>query len=119
MSTLNLVFDGKTYPVLKTSLPNLLNHHPDLLNDNTYAVQSAVPSKLFEVFVDSLITEERISVTNENIVSLSLLANEFFLPDLTSQCSVFKTVVAIVTDQLSELTERVSQLECQITSSRQ
>jgi hypothetical protein len=111
MSTFNLVFDGKTYTLPKTSLSNMLNHHPDLLDDNTYAVQSAVPSEIFETFVDSLMTEETISFTNENVVSLSLLAKEFYLSDLNFQCSVFATLFG--------LSKRVSRLEYQIASSRQ
>jgi hypothetical protein len=112
MSTLNLVFDGKTYAITKKSVFEFLEHR-DLFHATSYAVQSAVPLVLFELFVDSLKTQKKISATKENAASLLLLANEFCLPEVAAECATFSVSV----DQFSSLCERVSELERQIAES--
>jgi hypothetical protein len=110
MSTLDLIFDGKVFPVPKKSIFRMLEHH-ESLQAKSYAVQSSVPNLVFEGFVDSLKTPKKIPVTKENAVFLSLLAKEFFLPGLASECSAFSVSV----DQFWTLSERVSELERHIS----
>jgi prefoldin subunit 5 len=112
MATLNLVLDGKSFPVPKRSLFDLFEHRPELFQATTYAVQSSVSLGDFEMFVSSLKTQTKISVTKENTASLSLLAKEFFLHDLASECAASSTPA----DALSSLTDRVSKLELQVCS---
>jgi hypothetical protein len=83
-----------------------------LFDAASWAVQSSVPRAHFELFVDSLKTQNKISVTTGNAVSLSLLANEFVLSDLVTECATFSVPV----DQFLSLSRRVSTLERQISS---
>jgi septal ring factor EnvC (AmiA/AmiB activator) len=111
MSSLDLIFDGKAFAVPKKCVFDLLEHCK-LFQATSYPVQSSVPLAIFEAFVDWLKTQRTISVTKENAVSLSLLAKEFFLPDLAAECASYSVSV----DQFSSLSERVSQLERQFAS---
>jgi hypothetical protein len=112
MSLLDLVFDGKAYPVAKKSVFELLEHL-QLFQATSYAVQSSVPPDVFQSFVDFLTSQKNPVVTRDNALPLSLLAKEFFLPELASECSAFLYVSA---DQFSRLSDRVSELERQISS---
>jgi hypothetical protein len=112
MSTLDLVFDGKTFPVLKKTVFELLEHQ-ELFHAASYRVQSSVPPSDFEAFVGSLKTQTKITVTKGNAVSLSFLAKEFFLSDLSALCATFSVPV----DQFLSLYERVLELERQMSAS--
>jgi hypothetical protein len=112
MAMFNLVFNGKSFPVPKKSLFDLFEHHQELFPATSYAVQSSVPVGLFELFVTSLKTQTKISVTKGNAASLSLLAREFFLPELAAECAAFSKPV----DPMSTLSDRVGQLELRVSS---
>jgi hypothetical protein len=86
----------------------LENH--DLFHAKSYDVQGSVPVSVFETFVDSLKTQQKLTVTRENAAALSLLAKEFFLSELAAECSSFSV------DSLSGLCERVANLERQLSS---
>jgi hypothetical protein len=105
---LDLLFQGKTYPVPKRCVFELMTHSRDLLDAKSYKIRSSVPVSVFELFVDSLRSQTKPTVTRENAGSLSLLAKEFVLPDLASDCA------ALTADALSLLSGRVSKLELQI-----
>jgi chaperonin cofactor prefoldin len=110
--TLDLVFGGKTFPVPKRAVFELFEHHRLPLEATTYAVQSSVPVAIFEAFANSLKTQSKISVTKENAAPLSLLAQEFFLPDLAAECATLSVPV----DQFSRLSDRLCKLELQVSS---
>jgi hypothetical protein len=112
MAMLELVFDGKAFPVPKRSLFELFEYHRDLFDATSYAVQSAVPLNIFEMFVTSLKTQSKISVTKGNAASLSLLASEFFLPELAAECAPFSVQV----DPIASLSDRVCKLELRVSS---
>jgi hypothetical protein len=106
-STVCLVFQGRSLPVPKRFLFDLFEHRPELFQATKYAVQSAVPLVVFEMFVDSLKSQSGISVTKGNAAPLSLLASEFFLAELAAQCAAFSVPV----DQPASLSDRVRELE--------
>jgi cell division septation protein DedD len=110
MAMLDLVFGGKTFPVPKKSVFQLVRHR-QLFEAKSYAVQSSVPAEVFEAFVDSLKTQTKISVTQGNAVSVWFLAKEFFLSDVAAECITFSVPV----DQFGSLFERVSDLERQVS----
>jgi phosphatidate phosphatase PAH1 len=112
MSTLDLLFDGKFYTVPKKHVFELFDRHQAMLEAKSYVVRSSAPVHVFEAFVDSLKRQTKISVTNENAVALSLLAKEFFLPELETECGTFSVSV----NHFSSLADRVSQLEGRICS---
>jgi myosin heavy subunit len=109
---LQLVFNKKAYAVPKKSIFDLLDHQRVLMDAKTYTVQSSVPVGVFKTFVEGLKTQTKISVTKENAVSLWSLAKEFFLSDLESECAAFPISV----DAFMSLSERVSELERQIST---
>jgi hypothetical protein len=111
MTTLDLLFGGQTFPVPKRSVIDLLEHRA-LFEAKNYAVQTSVPVEVFEAFVVSLKTQQKISVTKANAVTLLFLAKEFFLSDLAAECSTFSVPV----DQFLSLSDRVTELERQIAS---
>jgi uncharacterized coiled-coil protein SlyX len=92
----------------------LFDHQRVLFDATSYEVQSSVPLEIFKVFVDSLKTGTNISVTKENAGAISLLAKEFWLEDLLSECSALQ--MASLPDIVSALSERISKLEDQISS---
>jgi hypothetical protein len=91
---------------------DMLVQHPDLFAATSYAVQSSVPRAVFKIFVTSLKTQTKISVTKGNAASLSLLAKEFCLAELVAECAAFSAPV----DPISTLTDRVLKLELQMSS---
>jgi hypothetical protein len=105
---LGLLFQGKTYPVPRKCVFELLDHRRDLMDAKSYKIRSSVPVSVFETFVDSLRSQTKPTATRENAASLSLLAKEFFLEELVSDCA------ALAADPLSLLSGRVSKLERQI-----
>jgi hypothetical protein len=111
MTNLDLLFHGKAYPVPKKSLSQFVANH-DLFAAKSYAVQSSVPRHVFEHFVDSLSAQAKADVTTDNAVFLSLIANEFSLPDLSSACAAFSVSVS----HFSSLSGRVSKLERSISN---
>jgi hypothetical protein len=111
-ATFSLFFDGKSFAVPKKSLFELFEQRRDLFETTSYAAQSSVPLGIFETFVESLSAQRKISATKENAVSLLLLAREFFLPELATECATFSVPV----DQFSILSDRVCQLELLVSS---
>jgi hypothetical protein len=109
MTQFELVFQGKTFPVPRKSVWEFLDNRRDLLDTKSYEVQSAVSPGVFEAFLNSLRTQTKIAITKENVDSLSLLADEFALADLASDCAAFSV------QSVSELSDRVSRLEAQIS----
>jgi uncharacterized coiled-coil protein SlyX len=110
----NLDFHGTRFTVPKPSLFNLFEHQRSLFDATSYEVQSSVPLGIFELFVDSLKTGTKVVITMENAGAISLLAKEFWLSDLLSECSALQT--ASVPELLAVLSERISKLEHQISS---
>jgi hypothetical protein len=111
MATFDLVFDSAAFPVPKKSVFELFDHHRVVIDATSYAVQSSVPLEVFETFVGSLKTQDTISVTNANAAPLLLLAKEFFISELAAECGAF----SVSTDQFLRLTDRVCELERQIS----
>jgi hypothetical protein len=99
MASLDLLSNGQSFPVSKRSLFAFFEQHPELYGATTYRVQSAVPPDIFEAFVTSLTTLAKIAVTTGNSASLGLLAKEFCLPELATECAI------------SSISARVYQLE--------
>jgi hypothetical protein len=91
-----------------------LIEHERLIDATSYAVQSQVPSAIYDAFVDSLITQGKMPVSATNAASLSLLATEFGISDLAAQCAIVLSWEA----QFSNLSDRVSQLEHHLSSFR-
>jgi hypothetical protein len=111
ISTVTLIFDGKSFPVPKKSVFELVEHLGSL-EVKSYTVESCVPAAVFGSFAESLKNQTKISVTPGNAVPVWSLAKEFFLPDLAAECETF----AVPVDQFSSLCDRVSSLERQIVS---
>jgi hypothetical protein len=106
---LDLLFQAKTYPVPRKCVFELLDHHRNLMDAKIYRVRSSVPFPVFETFIDSLKSQSKPTITLENADSLSLLAKEFFLPELAQECA------ASAVDPISLLSARVSKLERQMS----
>jgi hypothetical protein len=100
----SLDFHGTGFTVPKQSL----------FDATSYAVQSSVPLEIFEIFVEALKTGTKVAVTKENAAEVSLLAKEFWLEDLLSECSALQT--ASVPELIASLSERISKLEHQGSS---
>jgi hypothetical protein len=109
---LDLILAGTAYPVQETVVAELLEHRGEVREAKSYAVQSGVPVGIFEVFVDSLRSGKRLVITQENAGPVSLLAKEFFLADLESDCAA----VFEADDPLSLLAIRVAKLERQVSA---
>jgi uncharacterized coiled-coil protein SlyX len=92
----------------------LFEHQRDLFDATSYEVQSSVPLGVFHVFVDSLKTGTKVSVTKDNASAISLLAKEFWLEDLLSECSALQ--IASVPELIASLSGRISHLEDQVSS---
>jgi hypothetical protein len=110
----NLDFHGTRFTVPKLTLINLFEHQRDLFDATSYEVQSSVPLKTFEIFVDALETGTKVAVTKENVGAISLLAKEFWLEDLLSECSALQA--PSIPELITYLSERISKLEHQISS---
>jgi PHD/YefM family antitoxin component YafN of YafNO toxin-antitoxin module len=110
----NLDFHGTQFTVPKLNLFNLFEHQRDLFDATSYEVQSSVPLGIFELFVKALGTGEKVSVTKENAGAVSLLAKEFWLDDLLSECSALQ--MASLPELVAALSERISKLEHQLSS---
>jgi hypothetical protein len=137
-SNFQLDFQGTKFTVPKASLFNLFEHRQDLFVKTRYEVQSAVPLNVFEEFVKALETGTKLTVTNENAASLSLLAKEFWLSDCldleavsarefetalsgrisTLESQLFSGPLAIIPElkaSVSTLSERISTIEHQLS----
>jgi TPR repeat protein len=62
----------------------------ELFDATSYEVQSSVPLVIFDVFVKALGTGGKVPVTKEDARAISLLAKEFWLEDLLSECSALQ-----------------------------
>jgi hypothetical protein len=109
----NLDFHGTRFTVPKSSLFYLFEHQRDLFNAKSYEVQSTVPLEILEVFVETLMTGTKVAVTKDNAGAISLLAKEFWLEDLLSECSALQ--IASTPELIAALSERISKLEHQIS----
>jgi hypothetical protein len=96
-TTLELLFDGSSWDVPRSSLSTLLVQHRTLLDAKPYryVVVSSVPLEVFESFVESLRTNSKLTITRDNVDSLLQLANEFFVSDLWTRCASFSVSAAI------------------------
>jgi hypothetical protein len=113
--TFDLSFHGTRFTVPKELLFPFFNHHPDLNTATSYDVKSNVQPEIFEVFVTALATGAKVSVTNENMASISLLAKEFWFEELVSEYSDREPVS--VPEVVKALSERISKLEHDMSSS--
>jgi hypothetical protein len=113
---IQLSLAGTNFPVPQRSLLDLIDHNRELLDANLYEVKSAVPSDLFQQFVTFLTTNEPMPITPDNVAHLSLLAQEFFLEDLSADCEKVvpnaELSISDLVDRIAALERRVSGLEC-------
>jgi hypothetical protein len=72
-----------------------------------------VPLEILQIFVKSLETNTKVPVTKENAGSVSLLAKEFWIEELLSECSAVQACVS-VPEIITALSERISRLEDQL-----
>jgi hypothetical protein len=88
MARFELCLQGTKFDVPKRILIAFFEQHPQLFNTDCYEVQSSVPIEVFTEFVEALETNpDHIPVITEtNVQSLALLANEFFHGVLTAEC---------------------------------
>jgi hypothetical protein len=63
-----------------------LEQHQELFAATTYAVQSSVPGAAFDLFVESVKTQRKITVTQANTVPLWFLSKEFRFQSHHSSC---------------------------------
>jgi hypothetical protein len=110
----NLDFHGTTFPVPKVRLINLFEHQRGLFDATAYDVQSSVPLEIFELFVKALQTGGKVPVSKENSSAISLLAKEFWLEELLSECSALQASSA--PELIRALSERITKLEDQMSS---
>jgi uncharacterized coiled-coil protein SlyX len=110
----DLDFHGTRFTVPKVSLFKLFEHQRGLFDATSYEVQCSVPLEIFELFVKALETSGKVPVTKENAGSISLLAKEFWLEDLLSECSALE--LSSTPLPIAILSERISKLELQISS---
>jgi hypothetical protein len=113
-ATLKLIFEGKSFPVPKKYLMELLDPHQELFQATTYAVQSSVPADVFKEFVNSLKAQIKFSDMNRNAASLSLLAMEFLLRGLAAECASF----SFPADPPSSILNRVCQMRLHVSFSK-
>jgi hypothetical protein len=109
-----LFFHGASFPVPKRSLFDFFDQHPELMTATRYEVSSRVALPVFQLFVKALEAETKISVTEENVASLSLLAKEFCLEDLGTECA--DLISTLRPDSIVVLADRISRLEQQVAS---
>jgi uncharacterized coiled-coil protein SlyX len=114
--TFDVSFRGKKFTVPKERLFPFFNHHPELMTATSYDVKSAVRREIFEVFVKALGTGSKVPVTKENVASISLLAKEFWVEELFSECSALMSSSA--PELITAISERIGKLETQISSYR-
>jgi uncharacterized coiled-coil protein SlyX len=109
-------FQGTKFAVPNDNLINLFEHQRGLIDATGYKVQSPVPLDIFRVFVKALETGGKVPVTKENASAISLLAREFWLEELVSECSaVMSTSPAAL---ITALSERIGKLESQVSAYR-
>jgi uncharacterized coiled-coil protein SlyX len=109
-----LDFHGTMFAVRKACLFDLFERHPEFVAESSYQIQSSVPLEIFEVFVKALESGGKFPVTKENADAISLLAKEFWLEDLLSECSALQ--VASVPELIAALSARISKLEHYMSS---
>jgi hypothetical protein len=86
----NLDFHGAKFHVPKLSIFYLFEHHRGLFDATSYEFQSAVRVGIFQVLARSVEAGTKVAVPKENAGALSLLAKEFWLEDLLSDCSALQ-----------------------------
>jgi hypothetical protein len=114
--TFVLSFHGTKFIVPKVSLFNFFDHHPDLMTATSYDVKSTVRREIFQVFVKALETGSKVPVAKETAASISLLAKEFWLEELLSECSALMSCSA--PELIMALSERIARFENQMSSYR-
>jgi hypothetical protein len=91
---LDLDFHGTKVTVTKANFIKFFLRRPELFLATTYEVQSSVPLDIFEVFVTAVDRGAKVPVTKENASAISVLAQEFCLEDLVSECSALQPASA-------------------------
>jgi hypothetical protein len=114
--TFDLSFHGTKFTLPKERLFPFFNHNPDLMKATSYEVKSSVRREIFQVFVKAVGTGAKVPITQENVTSISLLAKEFWLEELFSECSALLSSSA--PELITALSERIVKLETQISSDR-
>jgi hypothetical protein len=71
-------------------------------------VRSSDTASIFQIFIDSLNTDVKISVARANAIVRSSLANEFFFSDLASGWGPFSVWASVSVEQFVRLSELVS-----------
>jgi hypothetical protein len=107
-----LSFQGAKFTVPKNSLFKFFEHHPELISTTSYDVQSSVPAEVFQGFVNALQTNKKAQVTSVNAAALALLAREFWLEELLSDCTSPSPLSA--SELITLLCERISKVEQQL-----
>jgi chromosome segregation ATPase len=117
--TFDLDFQGTKFTVPKVSLFNFFQHRPELFTATSYKLESAIPLPVFEAFVKTLEENTKFCVTKENVLSISVLAKEFCLEELSTECStLLSTLDPLGTlESISVLSQRISELESRLSSS--
>jgi hypothetical protein len=108
MANIDLLFQGRSFPIPRKSIPEFLTRRSDLSTAPSYIVQSPVPARIFQEFVDSLRAGTQTRLSHANAVFILLLANEFSFADLRSDCAAFALQAT------SELSNRLTRLEEQL-----
>jgi hypothetical protein len=86
MGDFTLLFEEKPFPVPKTSLAQFIETNPNLADATSYTVQSAGEGEVFELFANSLKNQTKLEVTEANAAFFLLLAKEFGLAELRTEC---------------------------------
>jgi hypothetical protein len=109
MATFNLLLGDSVFTVSKK---DILNHckffdiHSDLYSQQSYRVQTDVPVDIFRQFIAILQKKQSISITIENVLGLSRLADEFSVPSLHNDCRIVMAPI--------EVSARLSAIESSI-----
>jgi predicted nucleic acid-binding Zn-ribbon protein len=117
MATLDLVFDGQSFAVPKRSLLELLEHHQELFGATRYAVQSAVPRGVFDLFVSSLKNQTKIPVTKQNAASAAFSV-PVDMDSLSDQVSRLERRVSSLSNPLRKIEEAIESHERRLESLR-
>jgi hypothetical protein len=86
---IDLVLDGKPFPVPKKVLLDFFEKHPCLFDESSYQVRSPVSVEHFEQFITFLKSKRLPNISIANARDLCMLSDEFSIVDLPSICSEF------------------------------
>jgi hypothetical protein len=88
-TTITLSLGDTTYTFPRKCLYEFFESRRDLVNAERYPVQSSVPPPVFESFLDLVGNRVPLTVTDDNVAFLMLLADEFARSDVKKQCTDF------------------------------